>query len=260
LDLLLTKARPLPGAGVSVYPARQATPHLAGTLVTVAGSSLRQFVNKPDRASVRVLSGAYDKINHSRITVPGAIAWAGINAGGPRKKPRERVMIMTFVNTRESANQPTPAELEAEDCGEFVALRRTDGEQAADNIRTLLQRVAGTSAQEIDKVIGEMLSLRKALENQSARIQSDITAYAHFSQSAMQSTRIIAESLARCGVDADVNKPGSHDDAAPLGFGEQDLCRATTGLRPDGCAASPARQESFQSTEPPGRTRRSSTR
>jgi len=172
-------------------------------------------------------------------------------------------MVMTFLNTRDSINQPTKAEVEGQDCGEVVTLRRTpesDGEQAADNIRTLLQRVAGTSVQVIDKVIGEMLSLREALESHSARIQSDITAYAHFSQSAMQSTKIIAESLARCRVDRNLDEPGGHNDAVPLGTGDQELCRATTGLRPDGCAASPARQEGFQGAESSGRTRRSSTR
>jgi hypothetical protein len=178
-------------------------------------------------------------------------------------KARERVINMTFVDTRESTDQSINTEVKEENCGEIVTLRRTpetDGEQAADNIRTLLMRVAGTSAHEIDKVIAEMLALRQALEDHSARIQSDITAYAHFSQSAMRSTKIIFEGLARCRVDGDPNKLASHNDAAPLGTGDQELCRTTTGLRPDGCAASPAPQEGFQSTEGSGRTRRSSTR
>src|SRR5438045_930219 len=113
-------------------------------------------------------------------------------------------MIMTYVNTRESTDQPTKAEADGENRGEVVTLHRTpenDGEQAADNIRTLLQRVACTSVQEIDKAIAEMLSLREALEIQATRIQSEITAYAHVSQSAMQSTKIISESLARCRAD-----------------------------------------------------------
>jgi hypothetical protein len=72
-------------------------------------------------------------------------------------------MIMTFINTRESTNQSTKVEVEGDDCGEVVTRRRTpenDGEQAADNIRMLLQEVAGTSVQEMDKVIAEMMSLR----------------------------------------------------------------------------------------------------
>jgi cell division septum initiation protein DivIVA len=78
------------------------------------------------------------------------------------------------------------------------ALRRapeTDSELVAHNISTLLQRVAGTSVQEIDRLIGELQQLRELLQQEGARVQREITEYAHLSQSAMQSTKIIAESL-----------------------------------------------------------------
>ncbi len=80
-----------------------------------------------------------------------------------------------------------------------TALRRapeTDSEVVAHNITTLLQRVAGTSVQEIDRLITELQSLRELLQQEGARVQREITEYAHLSQSAMQSTKIIAESLA----------------------------------------------------------------
>jgi hypothetical protein len=79
-----------------------------------------------------------------------------------------------------------------------TALRRapeTDSELVAHNITTLLQRVAGTSVQEIDRLITELQSLRELLQQEGARVQREITEYAHLSQSAMQSTKIIAESL-----------------------------------------------------------------
>jgi hypothetical protein len=78
------------------------------------------------------------------------------------------------------------------------ALRRapeTDSELVAHNITTLLQRVAGTSVQEVDRLIGELQQLRELLHQEGARVQREITEYAHLSQSAMQSTKIIAESL-----------------------------------------------------------------
>lgn len=78
------------------------------------------------------------------------------------------------------------------------ALRRapeTDSELVAHNISTLLQRVAGTSVQEVDRLIGELQQLRELLHQEGARVQREITEYAHLSQSAMQSTKIIAESL-----------------------------------------------------------------
>ena len=71
----------------------------------------------------------------------------------------------------------------------------TDSELVAHNISTLLQRVAGTSVQEVDRLIGELQQLRELLHQEGARVQREITEYAHLSQSAMQSTKIIAESL-----------------------------------------------------------------
>jgi hypothetical protein len=78
------------------------------------------------------------------------------------------------------------------------ALRRapeTDSELVAGNINVLLQRVAGTSVQDIDRLIGELQTLRDVLQSEAARVQREITQYAQLSQSAMQSTRVIAESL-----------------------------------------------------------------
>ena len=80
-----------------------------------------------------------------------------------------------------------------------AALRRqpeSDSEMVATNIGTLLQRVAGTSVREIDKLIVELQTLRDMLHSEGARVQREIVEYATLSQAAMQSTRIIAESLA----------------------------------------------------------------
>jgi cell division septum initiation protein DivIVA len=79
------------------------------------------------------------------------------------------------------------------------ALRRapeSDSDLVAHNISTLVQRVAGTSVQEVDRLIAELQQLRDLLHQEGARVQREIAEYAHLSQSAMQSTKIIAESLA----------------------------------------------------------------
>ena len=73
----------------------------------------------------------------------------------------------------------------------------TDSELLANSIEALVQRVAGTSVQEIDGLIAELQTLRALLEEEAARVQRNLAEYAHLSQSAMQSTRIIAESLAQ---------------------------------------------------------------
>ena len=111
---------------------------------------------------------------------------------------------MTFLKTREPAEVDTSAETEVEgEIREFVrrdvvGLRRqpeSDSEMVANNINQLLQRVAGTSVQEIDRLITELQTLRDTLQSEAARVQREIVEYATLSQAALQSTKIIAESL-----------------------------------------------------------------
>ena len=111
---------------------------------------------------------------------------------------------MSVFKSREStANEVKPAVTEVEgEIRDFVrrdlaSLRRpdNDGEIVANNIGTLLQRVAGTSVQEIDRLIGELQRLRELLHNEGARVQREIVEFATLSQAAMQSTKIISESL-----------------------------------------------------------------
>ena len=112
---------------------------------------------------------------------------------------------MTLIKSREPVEheKSTASEVEGE-IREFVrrdvvGIRRnpeTDSEMIASNISSLLQRVAGNSVQEIDKLIGELQTLRDRLAEEGARVQREIVEYATLSQAAMQSTKIIAESLA----------------------------------------------------------------
>ena len=46
-------------------------------------------------------------------------------------------------------------------------------------------------------LIAELQTLRALLQEEGARVQRNLAEYAHLSQSAMQSTKIIAESLAQ---------------------------------------------------------------
>jgi adenylosuccinate synthase len=110
---------------------------------------------------------------------------------------------MSLIKSREPAELEKSAETEVEgEIREFVrrdvaTLRRAenDSEMVASNISSLLQRVAGTSVQEIDKLISELQTLREMLATEGARVQREIVEYAPLSQAAMQSTKIIAESL-----------------------------------------------------------------
>jgi hypothetical protein len=110
-----------------------------------------------------------------------------------------------FTTRAPAANGETmTAEVEVEgEIREFVrrdtaALRgpsETDGEVVANNIGSLLQRVSGQSVQEIDSLIEELQTLRERLRLEGERVQRNIVEYASLSQAAMQSTRIIADSL-----------------------------------------------------------------
>ena len=113
---------------------------------------------------------------------------------------------MTLIKSRESAPAEKAPESAVEgEIREFVrrdvaTLRRTpeaESEVVANNIGTLLQRVAGSSVQEIDRLIAELQTLRDMLQSEGARVQREITEYAHLSQSAMQSTKIITDSLSK---------------------------------------------------------------
>jgi hypothetical protein len=111
---------------------------------------------------------------------------------------------MTVTKPSETTYIDKPAEGQVEgEIREFVrrdiaTFRRqpeSDGEVVANNIGTLLQRVAGTSVKEIDKLIVELQTLREMLQKEGARVQREIVEFATLSQAAMQSTKIITESL-----------------------------------------------------------------
>jgi hypothetical protein len=132
---------------------------------------------------------------------------------------------MTLVVSSKPADLDQPsadAAVEGE-IREFVrrdgpSLRRSpemDSESVANNISTLLQRVAGSSVQEIDRLITELQTLRDMLQEEGARVQREITEYAHLSQSAMQSTKIIAESLGKWKGGADWAAPAPLSRTAP---------------------------------------------
>jgi hypothetical protein len=121
-------------------------------------------------------------------------------------KVRENgVEVMTLFKRGEPADldNPTESAVEAE-IRDFVrrdvAMPRrsleADGEAVANNISTLLQRVAGSTVAEIDRLTSELRSLRELLQGEGARVQREITGYARLSQSAMQSTKVISEKLA----------------------------------------------------------------
>jgi hypothetical protein len=107
--------------------------------------------------------------------------------------------------TRNIVEYDPPAETEVEgEIGELVRrdvvtnLERqpdNDGEMVASNINSVLQRLTTTSVEEIDSLINELQALSDMLHSEAARVQREIVQYSTLTQAALQSTKIIAESL-----------------------------------------------------------------
>jgi hypothetical protein len=173
---------------------------------------------------------------------------------------------MTLVVSRESVELPTSPKVgETPELPQEMATvggSEVESEAVANSIGSLLQRVAGSSVQEIDQLISELHDMRKLLQDEAARVQREIIEYAHLSQSAMLTTKVISENLARRKADADALKLSGDDEAPRSGPGVQDdPCRVITGLRPDGGVASLVRQDDqAQSMGSPSRAKRLATR
>ena len=80
----------------------------------------------------------------------------------------------------------------------FRQAENSDGEIATSSLTTLLGRVSGNSTHEVDNLIGELQILRKKLQADGNRIQRDIEEYAALSQSVMQLTKIVSDSMKNC--------------------------------------------------------------
>jgi len=112
---------------------------------------------------------------------------------------------MAFGKTRDTAehDQPAQTEMEAE-IREFVRRdvatnreRQPENESGmmAGSINSVLQRATKTSVQEIDKLITELQTLGDTLHSERARVQQEIVQYSTLTRVALESTKIIAESL-----------------------------------------------------------------
>ena len=148
---------------------------------------------------------------------------------------------MAVVRSRDFVEVPASTPVEG-GRQEDAPTPEAESEVVANSIGSLLQRVAGSSVQEIDQLIAELQFMRASLESEGARVQRDIIEYAHLSQSAMQMTKVIAENLAKSKVHAEAAKL-SEAEAPQPGPMTQERCRAITGLRPDGDAVLPVRQD-----------------
>ena len=110
---------------------------------------------------------------------------------------------MSIVKQRDSAAAERSGDVELEGkIHELVrrdghAIRRGDGdsEVAAGNLGSLVRRVSVNSAGEIDNLIRELQLLRDKLVADGQRVEREIVEYAGLSQSVIDMTRIITDSM-----------------------------------------------------------------
>jgi hypothetical protein len=76
-----------------------------------------------------------------------------------------------------------------------IANHGNDSESVINNLGLLLQRVSLNSVNEIDELISELKVLREQLQHDGERMAREIVGYASLSQAAMQSTKILTDSL-----------------------------------------------------------------
>jgi hypothetical protein len=139
------------------------------------------------------------------VVIPGMIASLQGMAES-RAHMRERTgTSMNVIRANRPAEDAAPAnEVEGEIRGfvrkEFASVRRPQplvdgGDQGAQQVNSLIQRVAGASVMEIEKLISELQTLRDFLRSEGDRVQREIAGYVQLSDAAMKSTKIIADSV-----------------------------------------------------------------
>jgi hypothetical protein len=63
------------------------------------------------------------------------------------------------------------------------------------NVDSLLQRLSGTTVQEIDHFIAELQALRQRLQHEATRVERKVVQYASLNEAARASMRTISENL-----------------------------------------------------------------
>ena len=68
-------------------------------------------------------------------------------------------------------------------------------EFAVNNVNSLVQRVAGTSLQEIDNLVVELQNLRDFLVSEGERVQREIAGYGELSKATLRSAKLITDTI-----------------------------------------------------------------
>ena len=109
----------------------------------------------------------------------------------PRDIPEIETDIRAYVRqetSRQQAERDHPRE---------QADRESPAATAGTNVPELIQRVAGSSVTEIDRLIGELTQLRDHLQREGKRVETEIAAFAQTGNAAVSSIKEISQTLGR---------------------------------------------------------------
>jgi hypothetical protein len=107
----------------------------------------------------------------------------------PRDIPEIETDIRAYVR-QESSRQPVDRDASREQT-------HKDGDTVATNIPELIQRVAGSSVTEIDRLIAELTEVRDHLQREGKRVETEIAAFAQTGTAAVSSIKEISQTLGR---------------------------------------------------------------
>jgi hypothetical protein len=81
------------------------------------------------------------------------------------------------------------------DISVFRRTRLESGDAAVDNVSSVIDRVAGASVNEIERVMSELTGVRDMLRSEGERVSREIAGYASLNHAAMTAMTVIADSL-----------------------------------------------------------------
>jgi hypothetical protein len=113
---------------------------------------------------------------------------------------------MSNVNARDATRNDQPPRVGAT-IRDLPPQQRSDTPRRPDDkggqASALMERVTLESTLEIDRLIDDLNKLRRRLENEGNRLQRDFADHSSFSQSVIQLTKIVSDSMAQVEVVSD---------------------------------------------------------
>jgi hypothetical protein len=110
--------------------------------------------------------------------------------------PELRLALMREVARQDDTH--LRSEPESPDRSEDASPPEPEGSsEVVSSANVLIQRVAALSLEQVENVISDLQDLRAFLHSEGERVQQEISSYLKLSQTAIGSTKVIAESIPR---------------------------------------------------------------